>query len=66
MIVIDTVTGKLSRIEARIFNDGTGEYPWRVKLYEDGDMIDVELFRTRENAEQFINLWGYTYKEDER
>ena len=53
----------LSRIEARIFNDGTDEYPWRVKLYEDGDMIDVELFRTRENAEHFINLWGYTYKE---
>ena len=56
----------LSRIEARIFKDGVDEYPWRVKLYEDGDMIDVELFRTRENAEQFINLWGYTYKEDEQ
>ena len=54
----------LSHIEARIFTDGVQEYPWRVKLYEDGDMIDVEIFRTREKAEHFINLWGYTHKED--
>jgi hypothetical protein len=54
---------ELSRIEAKIFKDGLPEYPWRVKLYEDGDMVDVEIFKTRETAEHFISLWGYTYKE---
>lgn len=55
---------ELSRIEAKIFNDGTVEHPWRVKLYEDGSMIDIEVFKAREYAEHFIELWGYTYKEE--
>jgi hypothetical protein len=53
---------RMHKYEAKIFKDGTGEYPWRVKLFEDSEMIDVELFRTLENAEQFIHLWGYTYE----
>lgn len=54
----------LKHIEATISEDGLPEYPWRVKLYEDGGMIDVEVFKTQKDAEQFINLWGYTYEEE--
>ena len=61
--VTDKEDEPTSDIEATITEDGVGVFPWRVKLYKDGDMIDVEPFRTREQAEKFINLWGYTYKE---
>jgi uncharacterized protein YegP (UPF0339 family) len=56
----------MAKYEAKIFKDGIGEYPWRVKLYEGSEMIDVEVFRTHENAEHFINLWGYTYEETKK
>ena len=35
------------------------DMPWGVYVFDDGAVIDVENFFTKEEAESFCTLWNY-------